>query len=145
MVRTDSRHLVAAATVRTIAQKLDPAVHVSEIVTMEDVRARETAPWRFAMQVLTGFGIFAAVVAAVGLTGLVSLVVALRERELGIRAALGSTPARLRRHVATKDCSLSRAGAVLGCSSRSHLAACLRHSSLKRLHTIRFRWGAPRA
>ena len=99
MIRTASRRMVAAAGIGTIARKLDPAAHIGEMVTMEDVLARQTAPWRFAMRVLTGFGIFAALVAAVGLTGLVSLVVALRERELGIRAALGATPARLRRHV----------------------------------------------
>jgi hypothetical protein len=52
--------------------------------------------------VLSGFGLIAAVLATVGLTGLFSLVVALRQRELGIRAALGATPARLRRHVATE-------------------------------------------
>jgi ABC-type antimicrobial peptide transport system permease subunit len=114
IVRTEPRHVITAAGVRAIAQKLDPAVHIGEVVTMENVLARETAPWRFAMQVLTGFGIFAALVATVGLTGLVSLVVALRERELGIRAALGATPARLRRHVATEGLLAIAGGSCVG-------------------------------
>jgi ABC-type antimicrobial peptide transport system permease subunit len=54
------------------------------------------------MRVLTAFGSLAALLAAVGLVGLVSLSVALRRKELGIRAALGATPARLRRHVLTE-------------------------------------------
>jgi predicted permease len=114
IVRTEPRHLITAAGVRAIAQKLDPAVHIGEVVTMENVLARETAPWRFAMQVLTGFGIFGALVATVGLTGLVSLVVALRERELGIRAALGATPARLQRHVATEGLLTIAGGSCVG-------------------------------
>jgi ABC-type antimicrobial peptide transport system permease subunit len=66
---------------------------------MTDVVARDTAPWRFAMRVLTAFGLLAALLAAVGLVGLLWMAVTFRARELGIRAALGATPARLRAHV----------------------------------------------
>ena len=51
------------------------------------------------MRVLTFFGGLAAVLATVGLVGIVWLVVAMRRRELGVRAALGATPGQLRRHV----------------------------------------------
>ena len=88
-----------ASDVRQIARELDPGVVVGEVAVLRDVVERETAPWRFAMRVLTGFGVLAAALAAVGLLGLVSLMVAMRQRELGIRAALGATPARLRVHV----------------------------------------------
>jgi ABC-type antimicrobial peptide transport system permease subunit len=54
------------------------------------------------VHVLTGFGVLAAALATAGLTGLVSLMVTLRRRELGIRAALGATPQRLRAHVLTE-------------------------------------------
>jgi hypothetical protein len=114
LVRTEQRDIGIAGKVRSLAQTLDPAVQIGETVTMDDVIARETAPWRFAMQVLSGFGIVAAVLATVGLTGLVSLVVALRQRELGIRAALGATPARLRRHVASEGLLAIAGGGAVG-------------------------------
>jgi hypothetical protein len=89
-------------------------VGVVEDIPMDDVVARETAPWRFAMRVLSAFGVVAAVLAAVGLTGLVSPVVALRQRELGIRAALGATPARLRRHIAIEGLLAIAVGLLVG-------------------------------
>jgi putative ABC transport system permease protein len=99
LVRTASPLVQVAEEVQRISRELDPGVVVGEAVGMEDVIARETAPWRFALRVLTAFGILAAVLAAVGLLGLVSLVVTMQRRELGIRAALGATPRRLRTHV----------------------------------------------
>jgi hypothetical protein len=99
LVRTTGPSDPILTTVRTVARELDPAVHVGEVVLMSDALARESAPWRFAMRVLTFFGGVAAVLATVGLVGVVWLVVAMRRRELGVRATLGATPARLRRHV----------------------------------------------
>jgi putative ABC transport system permease protein len=83
-------------------------------VALTDVVARQTAPWRFAMRVLTSFGVLAAALAAVGLFGLVSLVVAMRRRELGIRAALGATRGRLRTHVLTETFWTAAVGAGAG-------------------------------
>jgi hypothetical protein len=85
--------------IRSIARELDPAAYLGPPVSMSDELARQSAPWRFAMRMLGGFGILAAVLATAALTGLISLVVTLRRRELGIRAALGATPGRLRWHV----------------------------------------------
>lgn len=99
LVRTAGPLSPTVSDVRQIARELDPGVVVGEVAALREVVARETAPWRFAMRVLTGFGILAAGLAVVGLLGLVSLVVSMRRRELGIRAALGATPARLRVHV----------------------------------------------
>jgi putative ABC transport system permease protein len=99
MVRTAGPPDPILTRVRTIARELDPAMHVGEVVLMTDALARESAPWRFAMRVLTFFGGLAALLATVGLVGIVWLVVAMRRRELGVRATLGATPARLRRHV----------------------------------------------
>jgi putative ABC transport system permease protein len=90
------------ADIRSIARDIDPLMVFGDIELMSDLVASETAPWRFAMRVLSAFGGLAAVLATVGLIGLVSLSVALRRKELGIRSALGATPGRLRRHVLTE-------------------------------------------
>ena len=99
LVRTAADPALVIGRIRAIARELDPGVFVGEVVLMSDAMARESAPWRFAMRVLTFFGGLAAVLATVGLVGIVWLVVAMRRRELGVRAALGATPAQLRQHV----------------------------------------------
>ena len=99
MVRSAGDLEPVIARVRAIARELDPGAFVGEVVLMSDALARESAPWRFAMRVLTFFGGLAALLATVGLVGIVWLVVAMQRRELGVRATLGATPAQLRRHV----------------------------------------------
>jgi len=114
LVRTTGDPAAAMTDVASIARDLDPGVVVGEMSTMSDVVARETAPWRFAMRVLTLFGILASILATSGLVGLVSLVVTLRKRELGIRAALGATPSRLRAHVLIETVWTAGAAAGIG-------------------------------
>ncbi len=114
MVRTTAPAAQAAADVRAIARDLDPAALVGGVAVMNDVVARESAPWRFAMRVLGAFGVMAAVLATVGLVGLVSLVVALRRRDLGIRAALGATPQRLCSHVLAETVWTASAAVLVG-------------------------------
>jgi predicted permease len=99
LVRTTGDSDAVLTSVRAIAKELDPGVFIGEVMLMSDAMARESAPWRFAMRVLTFFGALAAALATVGLVGIVWLVVAMRRQELGVRAALGATPAQLRRHV----------------------------------------------
>jgi putative ABC transport system permease protein len=101
-VRTTGPASQTIADVRAIARDVDSQVLFGDIVPMTEVVASETAPWRFAMRVLSAFGGLAALLATVGLVGLVSLSVALRRKELGIRSALGATPGRLRLHVMTE-------------------------------------------
>jgi predicted permease len=114
LIRTTSAPAQAVADVLRIARETDPGVVAGDVAVLEDVVARETAPWRFAMRVLTAFGILAAILAASGLVGLVSLVVTLRRRELAIRAAIGATPARLRAHVLSEAMSIAGGAALAG-------------------------------
>ena len=114
LVRTSGSPSLAVSELQRIARELDPDVLAGEVAAMADVVARETAPWRFAMRVLTAFGMLAAVLAAVGLVGLVSLVVTLRRRELGIHAALGATPGQLRAHVLSEAMRIAAVAASLG-------------------------------
>jgi putative ABC transport system permease protein len=102
------------ARVRAIARELDPGVHIGEVVLMSDALARESAPWRFAMRVLSFFGGLAAALATIGLIGIVWLVVAMRRRELGIRAALGASPNQLRRHVLSDALWTTSAATIVG-------------------------------
>lgn len=95
VLRTDGDPTALIAPVRALITKADPRLPVSDVRTLEDVVANSIAAPRFAMQLLGSFGILALVLAAIGIYGVVSQVVAMREHEFGIRAALGARPAQL--------------------------------------------------
>ncbi|HJU88950.1 MAG TPA: ABC transporter permease [Gemmatimonadaceae bacterium] len=81
--------------VRQTIRELDNRLPVSGIRTMENVLAGSIAEPRFAMGLLTLFGILALVLSAIGIFGIVAQVVAARAHEFGIRIALGATPRHL--------------------------------------------------
>ena len=114
LLRTSGLAEPVIARVRAIARELDPGVHLGEVVLMSDALARESAPWRFAMRVLVFFGGLAAALATIGLVGIVWLVVAMRRRELGIRAALGASPNQLRTHVLRDAVWTTSAATIVG-------------------------------
>jgi ABC-type antimicrobial peptide transport system permease subunit len=66
------------------------------------------------MATLTAFGALAALLAAIGVYGLVSWSVALRTRELAIRLALGARPASVGRLVVRQSLSLVALGVAGG-------------------------------
>ncbi len=83
------------APVRQVIQQLDPRVPVSDVRTMDDVVKASIAEPRFAMGLLTLFGVLALLLASVGIFGIVAQMVAARSHEFGIRAALGASPGSL--------------------------------------------------
>jgi putative ABC transport system permease protein len=117
LVRTSGDPERVITQLRAIARELDPGVFVGEVVLMSDALARETAPWRFAMRLLTFFGALAALLATVGLVAVVWLVVAMRRRELGVRAALGATPSQLRQQVIADAMWTGGVATLLGLAS----------------------------
>jgi putative ABC transport system permease protein len=86
-----------AAAVRAEVRQLDPQAVIDRIVTMEEIVARVTAPWRFTVWVLTALAVVACALASVGLFGLVALDVLQRHREFAVRLAVGAQPAELLR------------------------------------------------
>ena len=71
---------------------LDPDVPV-EFSRLTTLVERSTASRRFALTVVTAFGLSALVLAAMGVFGLLSQAVAERRREIGVRMALGASRA----------------------------------------------------
>ena len=84
------------------------------IVSLEDAAAQSRTTERFIFVLLSSFGLLGLLLAAVGLYGLLSLQVARREREFGIRSALGATAAQIIHLVAKQGARLLAAGFVAG-------------------------------
>ena len=82
--------------------------------TIERVLQRATGQPRFRAMLITAFAIVALVLAGVGLYGLVSYTVAQRVPEIGVRLALGATPAQVGRLIVGQGLTLVVAGIVAG-------------------------------
>jgi ABC-type antimicrobial peptide transport system permease subunit len=95
-------------------QSVDPALPVSDIQTIDDVRAGALAEQRLLMSLVGAVALAALALAAMGLYGLIAHTIAERHREFGIRLALGASPLGLVRAAAGPGVALAVVGTVLG-------------------------------
>jgi putative ABC transport system permease protein len=100
--------------IRRAVREVDPELDLWEARTMEDYLAGPMAQPRTNAVLLTSFALVALLLAAIGLYGVLASAVGERTHELGVRAALGATPARLRREVLGQAFAVCGTGAVVG-------------------------------
>ena len=115
LVRAGGDPAPLAALIRSVAREADGNLVPDAVMTL-DARlvATDLALPRLYAFLLGGFATLALLVAAVGLFGVLSYVVAQRTRELGIRAALGARPPDLVRLVLRQGLGTTLVGLVLG-------------------------------
>jgi putative ABC transport system permease protein len=87
------------ATVRRIVREVDPEQPISDVRTMEEVLAGDTASRRAQLQVLGVLAAVAVLLSAVGIYGLLAYTVAQRSQEIAVRLALGADPSRVGRMI----------------------------------------------
>jgi putative ABC transport system permease protein len=114
LIRTAGDPAAAAPSLRSIVRDLDPALAVQGVQPLSSILVEMTAQRRLNTILLTVFAVVAALLAAVGIYGLIAYSVAQRTRELGVRIALGASAARVMRLVAGEGLVLAGAGVALG-------------------------------
>lgn len=121
--------------VRAAIWSVDPNQPIVRVMTMDRLVAGNEAQRRFVLTLFEAFGVVALLLAAVGLYGVLAGSVAERNREIGIRAALGATRADILALVLRDGLRLTAFGVMLGIlgalgASRALLSLLFRTSPL---------------
>jgi predicted permease len=93
---------------------LDKDLAISRVRLLEDYARDARSVQRFTMVLAAGFAVMALVLGGLGVYGVVSYAVSCRQREIGLRLALGSTSSGIARFVLRHGAVLVLAGIGLG-------------------------------
>jgi len=114
LVRASGDPRALESTIRRLAHEADPTMPLFEVQTVADRVAAQTRQEQLVALLTTLFGVVAALLAAIGLYGVVAYTVTSRRMEFGVRLALGATPGRLRRLVLEDSLLLVILGLIAG-------------------------------
>jgi putative ABC transport system permease protein len=111
--------------VRSAVLAADPSTGIDAMAPLEDLLATSVARPRFYATMLGFFALVAAVLAAIGVYGLLSYSVAQRTREIGVRMSLGARPRALLGAVLGRGLLLTAAGIGVGLAAGAGLSRTL--------------------
>jgi len=110
--RGDPRQVLSA--LRDEVKKLDPSISVYAAKTLKEHMGTSLFPARMAAIALGSFGVLALILAAVGIYGVMSHVVAGRTREIGLRMALGAQLSDVQKLILKQGMLLAAIGSLSG-------------------------------
>jgi predicted permease len=113
-VRTSGDPNAITGAVRSAMQQQDPRLLMTEARTWQSYVDEHLAPTRFALILIGVFAAVAAILAMIGLYGVLATTVRQRRTEIGVRMAFGATQSRILSLVIGQGLRLSVAGIVLG-------------------------------
>jgi putative ABC transport system permease protein len=99
---------------RAAVTEIDPDIPLAEVQTMEEALGAWAAERRLTMLLVGGFALLALTLGAVGVYGVMAHLVIQRNREIGIRIALGALPREILGLVVSQGAWLAAAGIVAG-------------------------------
>ncbi len=115
LVRSTDEPLQLISSVKDVVRSLDPNLPISEMRSYEDLyRYHAVEGPRIAIEMVSTMGAVALLLAIAGLYGLVAYNVSRRTHEIGIRMAIGASPADVLRLVMGKGLVLVAVGSAIG-------------------------------
>jgi putative ABC transport system permease protein len=113
-VRGDSESGALMRDVRALLRSIDPTVPMLEMATLATLRDKASQQERTLTIVLVAMSALAVLLSILGIYGVLSLSVAQRTRELGLRIALGASATEVVRGTVRRAILLAGAGALIG-------------------------------
>jgi predicted permease len=114
VVRTKQAPSGLALPVQRAIAQIDPGLAVANVLTMDQILGQSTINASFDATLLFAFAVISLVLAAVGLFGVLSYIVAQRTSEIGIRIALGAQRPQVMRLMLSDGLRPAIFGLVLG-------------------------------
>jgi predicted permease len=103
-----------ASQLRLLVAEADPTALVDDVYALEGMPDEGSLPFRVAIGVMTGLSLLGILLSTTALYALMSMTVAQRTREIGIRLALGGTPRNVVMTVARRALVQIAVGVALG-------------------------------
>jgi predicted permease len=113
-IRTKTSNAGVTAAARRVLAEMEPGIPLDDVKTLDSIIDQTFATRRLTKLLLGGFALVALLLAAVGIYGVMSLHVAHRSREFGIRLAIGADPRGLVRLVLGEGAMLALVGVLVG-------------------------------
>ena len=114
VVRTGSDPEALLVPATQIVREIDPDVPIGKVGTLAELRDETVAGQRINALLVSGFGIVALLIAAVGLAGVLGFSVSQRTSEIGVRMSLGARAGQVRTMVVMEGARVLAIGLVLG-------------------------------
>ena len=114
VIRYSGQGAPLVSAVRQIVRAADPEQPISDVRTLDEVLASDTASRRAQLQVLGFLAAVAVLLAGVGIYGLLAYTVSQRSQEIGVRLALGAQPSWVGRMIFADGMRLALLGIAPG-------------------------------
>jgi putative ABC transport system permease protein len=114
VVRTSASPTGIVAAIRGEMKTVDSGVPVAQVRLLEEIVSDSIAPQRLNMLLLVSFAGLAALLAAVGIYGVMAYSVTQRTHEIGVRMALGASSTAMLRMVMVDGAKVTAVGIIVG-------------------------------
>jgi putative ABC transport system permease protein len=126
VVRTAGDPGQIVSSLRGALREIDPAQPLVNVRTMDTAIAGTVAQPRFQMTLLLAFACVALALAAIGVYGVMAYTVTQRIPEIGVRMAVGASPAQVIRMVVWEGTKLGLLGLLIGLAASALAAGAMR-------------------